>query len=137
MNKTLPRLKDNYKSQVSKKAMQLADLELAVINTFIYYDTDYLESLDPDAVYSYNYKDEFIVELKKEIEKLKKDYPAGLYAKESLCMFCFPGANAFSFYSKSTDKYVMPYVIAEDEDMYRVQTCNNDPIPDGADNSPF
>lgn len=135
--KTLHRLEDNYKSQVSKKVMQLVDIEVAVINTFIHYDTNHLESLDSGAMYSYNYKDELIAELKRKIEKLKKDYPTGLYAKESLCMFCFPGANAFSFYAKSTDKYVMRYVIAEDEDMYRVQTCNNNPIPDGAHDSPF
>jgi len=117
--------------------MQLADIEIAVINTFIHYDTSYLKPLDPDGVYSYNYKDEFIAELKRAIEKLKKDYPEGLYAKESLCMFCYPGSNAFSFYSKSSDEYVMRYVIAKDEDQYRVERCNNKPIPDGPNGSPF
>lgn len=137
MKKTLIRLENDHKPQVLKKTMQLVDLEIAVINTFIHYDTSYLNELDPHAVYSYNYKDEFITELQRKIEKLKKDYPQGLYAKESLCMFCYPGSNAFSFYSKGNDKYVMRYVIAEDEDMYRVQRCGNNPIPDGPDGMPF
>ncbi len=120
-----------------RQAMSVADLQNAVIYTFIHYDTSYLEPLDPDAIYSYNYKDEFIAELERKIDKLKKDYPEGLYARESVCMFCYPGSNAFSFYSKSTDKYVMRYVIAEEEDMYRVQPCGNDPIPDGKNGMPF
>jgi|SRR5690554_336901 len=117
--------------------MQLADLELAVINTFVHYDTTYLKFLDPDAVYSYNFKFEMIATLQQEIEKLKKEYPNGLYARKSVCMFCYPMANAFSFYSKSTDKYVMRYVTAKDKDMFRVELCNNNPIPDGKDNLPF
>ena len=120
-----------------QQPMQIADLEIAVINTFIHYDTSYLNPVDPDGVYSSNYKDEFIAELQREIEILKKDYPEGLYAKESLCMFCYPGSNAFSFYSKTTEKYVMRYVIAEDEDMYRVEQCYNNPIPDGPDGKLF
>lgn len=118
-------------------AMQIADLEMAVINTFIHYDTNHLKSLDPDAVYSFNYHYEFIADLQKKVENLKKDYPKGLYAKESVCMFCYPGFKAFSFYSKSSDEYVMRYVIAEDKDMYRVGPCNNNPIPDGPDGMPF
>lgn len=117
--------------------MQLSDLENAVINSFIHYDTAYLKSIDPNGVYSFNYKEELITNLKREIEKLKINYPEGLYVKKSLCRFCFSGSNAFSFYSKNYDNYVMRYVIAVAEDQYIVQPCNNKPIPDGDNEMPF
>lgn len=120
-----------------KAVMQLADLERAVIQTFVHYDTSYLEPLDPDKFYSDNYKDEIIEELQQKVEELKKDYPERLYTKESVCMFCYPGSKAFSFYSKNSDKYVMRYVITEDKDDYRIDPCNNNPIPDGKDGMPF
>ncbi|AFL81592.1 hypothetical protein Aeqsu_2130 [Aequorivita sublithincola DSM 14238] len=119
------------------RVMQIADLENAVINAFIHYDTSYLEPLNPEGVYSYNNKNEFIEELKLEIEKLRKDYPKGLCSRGSVCMFCYPESNAFSFYSKSTDEFVMRYVIAQDKDQYKVNLCKNEPIPDGANGLPF
>lgn len=117
--------------------MHIADLENAIIKTFINYDPIYLTPLDPDGIYSFNSKEEFIAEIKQEIDKLKKDYPEGLYVKKSLCKFCFAGSNAFSFYSKNCGDYVMRYVIAVAEDQYIVQPCNNEPIPDGANGMPF
>jgi|SRR5690554_955036 len=117
--------------------MLLTDLENAIINSFIHYDITYLKSIDSNGIYSFNSKKEFIAEIKQEIDKLKKDYPEGLYIKKSLCKFCYPSFNAFSFYSNKCDNYVMRYVIALDEDQYRVQLCKNKPIPDGDNKMPF
>ena len=119
------------------KTMQLTDIETAVINTFVHYDTKYLDVLDPTEIYSHNYKDEIIAELQREIDKLILEYPDGLYVKDSVCMFCYPGFNAYSFYSKFSNEFVMRYVIARDEGQYRIEPCTNHPIPDGKDGLPF
>ncbi len=117
--------------------MQLTDIETAFIKTLVHYDTNYLSALDPDKIYSYNYKNEFITLMDKEVAKLQQTYPDGLYVKDSVCMFCYPGFNAYSFYSKFSNEFVMRYVIARDEGQYRIEHCTNHPIPDGKDELPF
>lgn len=76
--------------------MLLTDLENAIINSFIHYDITYLKSIDSNGIYSFNSKKEFIAEIKQEIDKLKKDYPEGLYIKKSLCKFCYPCSTTYS-----------------------------------------
>lgn len=131
-------MRPNPKIQPDQQhSRQLSDLQEAVINAFLNYDTSYLNNIDPDAKYYGRSKDEFISKIHREIENLKIKYPKGLYIEESVCMYCNPGEPAFSFYAKGLDEFAERYVFYEDDYQYCVHSCGNQPIEYDENGMPF
>ncbi len=116
----------------------LIDLENYVVKAFCDLDSNILESLDGNAIYSYNYKNEMIDEIGKVFVKIKSAGVSSLTVKKSNCMFCYPQANAYAFHNPQTDEFIVRYVISQDEDgMYRVEECKKKPITCGENGMTF
>lgn len=122
-------MSEEKKADSSK--MSLDDLIFAVVYAFLEYEPLYLQDIDPTKYYSDNYKGELIREVKKDIWKLKADYPDGVYVRKSQCTYCYPGTPAYSFYSIRGNEFCIRYVIRrKDDENFIVSQCNNRQAPD-------
>ena len=74
--------------------MTLFQLEKHIKEAFINLNPSILENLDEDAVYSYDYKHEFIDKLDKLFREIKSKGILSLKVTDSKCKFCYPTANA-------------------------------------------
>ena len=118
--------------------MELEILEKHIVQAFCQLEISPLDKLDDNASYSYNYKDEMIAELQEVFDKIKSTGVQSLKAKDSKCKYCYPNANAYSFHHPKTNEFIIRYVIHQESDnVYRVEQCKNNPIPDGENGMPF
>ena len=118
--------------------MTLFQLEKHIKEAFINLNPSILENLDEDAVYSYDFKHEFIDKLDKLFREIKSKGISNLSVINSKCKFCYPSANTYSFHNPKTDEFIIRYVIHQESDnVYRVEQCKNNSIPDGENGMPF
>lgn len=109
--------------------MNLSQLENTIIKAICGLDSSKLNSIDEDAIYSYNYKDEFILEMESEFRKIRNKGIDSLVVQKSECKYCYPFSNAYSFHHPVTDEFIIRYVIhQEKEGVYKIEECRNRPL---------
>lgn len=118
--------------------MKIINVEKSIVSSFCSLDVSFLDKLDGDIIYSYNYKHEMIAELGSVFEKIKSKGINKLIVKDSACKYCYPKGKAFSFHHPKTDEFIIRYVIfKEKDDFFIVEECKNNPIINTEDGMPF
>ena len=106
--------------------MKIETTRKVIVKSICGLDESYLNQLDDDIIYSYDYKDELIQKFRANFKELKSNGITSLKVVESKCEFCYPDKKTYAFYNPTTNELVLRYVIfQESQDFYRVEECKN------------
>lgn len=106
---------------------EVSETEQLVIESVCSLDVTRLSKLRDDYMYSYNFKDELIIEFSSLFKKLLIDGIIELEASKSECLCCYPNLNTYSFHTKDNHEFKVRYVIGKHptENMLVVEECKN------------
>jgi len=111
--------------------LSLNQLKGLIIQACTYLDINYLKSLDDNAYYSSNNKEELIEEFECLFKRIPKNLTS-LIRKTFICNYCYKGCETQAFYDHN-DNLMFSIIVKDDvfEDnikFYIVQECKNRPI---------